>query len=124
MQLPAVARSKYKSFRLRRIAQRRDAGLEQRDRIVRAAARARRQACLHRGRYADDCAEAAARLEALLEFVGQHRHRARQHDDVVGRVFAPAARRIADFQNELMASDIWTLRRIIPAERGQDWDQS
>ena len=33
-------------------------------------------------------------------------------------------RRIADFQNELMASDIWTLRRIIPAERGQDWDQS
>jgi 3-oxoacyl-[acyl-carrier protein] reductase len=32
--------------------------------------------------------------------------------------------RLAEFKDALMASDIYTLRRIIPAERGQDWDPS
>ncbi len=50
-----------------------------------------------------------------------------ESDGVTGKLISAQWdpwRRIADFQNELMASDIWTLRRIIPAERGKDWDQS
>ena len=50
-----------------------------------------------------------------------------ESDGVTGKLISAQWdpwRRIAEFQNELMASDIWTLRRIIPAERGKDWDQS
>jgi NAD(P)-dependent dehydrogenase (short-subunit alcohol dehydrogenase family) len=31
--------------------------------------------------------------------------------------------RIEEFKDELMASDIYTLRRIVPAERGKNWDR-
>jgi NAD(P)-dependent dehydrogenase (short-subunit alcohol dehydrogenase family) len=31
--------------------------------------------------------------------------------------------RIEELREELMASDIYTLRRIVPAERGKDWDR-
>jgi NAD(P)-dependent dehydrogenase (short-subunit alcohol dehydrogenase family) len=31
--------------------------------------------------------------------------------------------RIEELRDELMASDIYTLRRIVPAERGKDWDR-
>jgi NAD(P)-dependent dehydrogenase (short-subunit alcohol dehydrogenase family) len=31
--------------------------------------------------------------------------------------------RIEEFREELMASDIYTLRRIVPTERGKDWDR-
>jgi len=31
--------------------------------------------------------------------------------------------RIEELREELMASDIYTLRRILPAERGKDWDR-
>ncbi len=49
-----------------------------------------------------------------------------ESDGVTGKLISAQWdpwRRIAEFQNELMASDIWTLRRIIPAERGKEWDQ-
>ncbi len=48
-----------------------------------------------------------------------------ESDGVTGKLISAQWdpwRRIAEFQNELMASDIWTLRRIIPAERDKDWD--
>ena len=50
-----------------------------------------------------------------------------ESDGVTGKLISAQWdpwRRIAEFQNELIASDIWTLRRIIPAERGKNWDQS
>jgi 3-oxoacyl-[acyl-carrier protein] reductase len=31
--------------------------------------------------------------------------------------------RIEELRDELMASDIYTLRRIVPAERGKNWDR-
>ena len=50
-----------------------------------------------------------------------------ESDGVTGKLISAQWdpwRRIAEFQNELIASDIWTLRRIIPAERGKNWDES
>lgn len=47
-------------------------------------------------------------------------------DGVTGRLISAQWdpwQRIQELREELMASDIYTLRRIVPAERGKDWDR-
>jgi len=47
-------------------------------------------------------------------------------DGITGRLISAQWdpwRRLDDFKDELALSDIYTLRRIIPADRGKDWDQ-
>jgi 3-oxoacyl-[acyl-carrier protein] reductase len=47
-------------------------------------------------------------------------------DGVTGRLFSAQWdpwQRLSEFKNELAETDIYTLRRIVPAERGKNWDQ-
>jgi len=47
-------------------------------------------------------------------------------DGVTGRLFSAQWdpwQRLSEFKDELAESDIYTLRRIVPAERGKNWDQ-
>jgi 3-oxoacyl-[acyl-carrier protein] reductase len=49
----------------------------------------------------------------------------RAGDGISGRLISALWdpwRRIEELKEELMASDIYTLRRIVPAERGKNWD--
>jgi NAD(P)-dependent dehydrogenase (short-subunit alcohol dehydrogenase family) len=47
-------------------------------------------------------------------------------DGVTGRLFSAQWdpwRRLSEFKDELKETDIYTLRRIVPAERGKNWDR-
>jgi len=50
------------------------------------------------GASTDHREQASTRIQTAGKFVGQHRHRASQHDRVVRRVLAPAARGIPDLE--------------------------
>src|SRR5262245_27537018 len=74
-------------------------GLEEIDAAPGAGRRAEGEARLHCGGFAHHGEQAPARIELLEKSPRQHRRRARQHDSVVGRVLAPATRRVAGHEN-------------------------